>query len=208
MGLIQQDGLFYLTSPPEKDIEWTEAGADAAYRFLQKLWHFLSPQEAYEISLNYDHKILLCLKEYSHYLEKMAYNKAIAKIYEIANLLSVMFKKRLAPSKDIIESVLICLYPMIPFISYEIYQKWDFKISLPQAIWPDFSHISDETHDFTCAVQILGKLRGTVNVPKNITQASLEETVKKLPLYAKYIDGKTIRKIIYVKGKIINYVIS
>ena len=100
-----------------------------------------------------------------------------------------------------------CLYPLIPFISYEIYETWNFETDLRDMTWPDFSKVSHIADEVTVAVQILGKLRGTITVPANSNQDYIVSEVEKLSVYEKYIEGKNVKKIIYVPNKIINYVV-
>lgn len=196
-------------SPPDKDVEWTEDGAEGAYKFMQKLWTLLAPTEAgNDFDKATSHKIMLCLKDYSEAIERLAYNKAIAKIYEMASIIGQAQKKGMTLPKALAQDILTCLYPLIPFISYEIYKGWNFDKALTKLSWPDFSKVSDVADEVTVAVQILGKLRGTLLVPANSNQEHIESEVQKLALYEKYLEGQTIKKVIYVPNKIINYVVT
>ncbi|MEM6602655.1 MAG: leucine--tRNA ligase [Pseudomonadota bacterium] len=196
-------------SPPEKDVEWTEEGVEAAYKFMQKLWVLLSQSGQPEGTATKEtsHKIMLCLKEYDAALEKFAFNKAIAKIYEIANIISSAHKKNQPIDAGIIQNILICLYAIIPFLAMEIYKGWDYKTAIQDMSWPDMAKISDVSDEVTVAVQVLGKLRGTLLIPANSAQDFVEQQVHALPVYDKYIRDKTVKKIIYVPNKIINYVV-
>ena len=90
-------------SPPDKDVEWTEDGAEGAYKFMQKLWSLLAPAENQDNLFDKAscHKIKLCLKEYSEAIERLAYNKSIAKIYEMAAAISAAQKKGQSLPKDL-----------------------------------------------------------------------------------------------------------
>ena len=197
-------------SPPEKDVEWTEEGIEAAYRFIQKIWGMLQPdlnQNNERLSDAICQKIRLCLKDYEKFLEKLAYNKSVAKIYELFNILSQEQKKAVFIPEDLKRDIFVCLYPMIPFIMYELWNLHGFKEDINCVSWPDFSSIEDINHDVIIAVQILGKLRGTITVSKDVTQEEVESHIRETSIYKKFIEGKNIKKIIYVPHKIINYVI-
>ena len=195
-------------SPPDKDVEWTENGVEGAYKFLQKFWTIMSPIDKGDVfDNNTQHKIKLCLKDYSEALEKLAYNKAIAKIYELSSIISSAQKKGLRLPNDIAQMILVCLYPMVPFISFEIYNLWGFENDIRDQNWPDFKDVNDLSDEVTIAVQVLGKLRGTLTVPANTSQLDIEKEIQSLSLYDKYIQGKNIKKVIYIPNKIINYVV-
>lgn len=201
---------FVLTdTPPEKDIEWTSSGIDAAYKFINRVWTYLTSESTDKI-LDSDQQdnIRLLLKDYTKNIENMVYNKSLAKIYELFNMLQSELKKGFSISKQLKSEILICLYPVIPFIATELWQEFEVeKGALSDQSWPDYSKIQPKISEWTIAVQILGKMRGTVSVPAASNQNDVENIVKNSPIYDKYIQGKEIKKTIYVAGKIINYVI-
>ncbi len=200
---------FVLTdTPPEKDIEWTDSGVEASYKFMNRIWT--------QLLINSDNPVLsdekinnlrLYLKEYTSYLETMLYNKALAKIYELFNALQADIKNGFSLSKQLKSEILICLYPVIPFITTALWQELEFLGTLSEQKWPDYSTLMPIVSGLTLAVQVLGKMRGTISAPVDATQNDIENIVKQSIIFDKYLKDTTIKKVIYVKGKIINYVV-
>jgi leucyl-tRNA synthetase len=150
----------------------------------------------------------LFLKEYTHNLELMVYNKALAKIYELFNTIQVEIKNGFSVPKHLKSEILICIYPVIPFVTTELWQELELPKSLAEQQWPDYSHILPVISDLTIAVQILGKMRGTVSAPVGVNQNHIEDIVKKSSIFDKYLKDKIVKKVIYVEGRIINYVVA
>lgn len=203
--------LFVLSdSPPEKDIEWTDAGIEAAYRFIQRIWTVMTQNQFYQnklISNDDKNKIHLLLKDYHKFLEELAYNKAIAKIYELFNVIGQLQKNEVGLDKELTLQIIIYLNPLIPFMMNEIFELYGFEGSLTMQKWPDFSNVQEEKSKAVIAVQVLGKLRGTVEVPIDSPQDAIENSIKSEGFYKKYIEGQNVKKIIFIKNKILNYVI-
>jgi leucyl-tRNA synthetase len=201
---------FVLTdTPPEKDIEWTDAGVEAAYRFINRIWtNLLNTDNSLACSTETVNNLKLHLKEYSHYLETMLYNKALAKIYELFNALQIEMKNGYSIPNELKSEILICLYPVIPFVTTELWKELDFSGVLSEQKWPDYTDIVPIVSELTIAVQVLGKMRGTIAVPVAANQDDIENHVKNSPIFDKYIKDMTVKKVIYVKGKIINYVVG
>lgn len=202
---------FVLTdTPPEKDIEWTDAGIEASYKFMNRIWIILLSKDNKnnKISNEKENNLKLYLKEYTAYIEIMLYNKALAKIYELFNSIQQIIKEGFSLSDNFIKEILICLYPVIPFITSEIWHELALEGELSAQRWPNYSDIVLVISEITIAVQVLGKMRGTVSVVFGASQNDVESAVKNSQIYDKYINGFDIKKIIYVKDKIINYVIT
>lgn len=201
---------FVLTdTPPEKDIEWTDAGVEAAYKFINRIWtNLLISNDNPELNAEQTNNLRLFLKEYTHNLESMIYNKALAKIYELFNALQVEIKNGFSVPKHLKSEILICLYPVIPFVTTELWQELELPKSLAEQQWPDYSQIVPVISDLTIAVQVLGKMRGTISAPVGVNQNHIEDIVKKSSIFDKYLKDKIIKKVIYVEGKIINYVVA
>jgi len=202
---------FVLTdTPPEKDIEWTDEGVEASYKFINRIWTILSttyPDTAKPFTQQQENHLRLILKEYTQFLEKMIYNKALAKIYELFNFIQKEVKNDYKLSDVIISEILICLYPIVPFITTDLWYRFNSDHPLFLQKWPDYSAIIPIISELTIAVQILGKMRGTVTVKADATQDDVEKAVQETSIFDKYIKDKTIKKVIYVTGKIINYVV-
>jgi leucyl-tRNA synthetase len=200
-------------SPPEKDMIWSDEGISGVHKFIKKLWSVL--QEAPQTQVidgAFEREIRVILKAYETFIEELALNKAVAKIYELYNRLIEQTKKhsdrQVKFSRSLLNDILICLYPIIPFLSAELYQHHGFPGKIQDAEWSDFSQVQAVKLSSEVAVQIAGKTRGTVTLETDATEEIALAAVKQNPGFEKYFEGKTVRKIIYVQNKIINYVVS
>jgi leucyl-tRNA synthetase len=202
---------FVLTdTPPDKDIEWTSSGIEASYKFIGRIWTLLldGSNKVDEFDMVLNTKVRHILYEYTNFLSQMSYNKALAKIYELFNLVQENARKSNFIDVSLKREILICLYPVIPFVTTQIWEELGSYGFLSEQSWPDFSSAQIIEEDYTIAVQILGKMRGTLKVPMSFTQTDIEKLMKNTDIYDKYIAHKKLKKVIFVHGKIINYVVS
>ena len=211
-----------LDSPPERDLEWTEAGVEGAWRYLHRIWRAvtepaqpfadpgagkpdsLSPkaEEAYRAC----HKAILQVGES---IERFRFNSAVAQIRELTNQLIALD----GSSADEAwvrrygwEIAVQLLAPMVPHIAEALWAELGHREMLVDTAWPDADRSLAEDDVVTIGVQINGKLRGTVDVPKGTDKESLIALALDLPNVQKTLDGKEPRKIIAVPDKIVNLV--
>ncbi len=207
--------LFILSdSPPEKDVQWSEQGMVSSYKFIQKLW-LLHTEIKRDILI--ENKELIdeeiekftnqLISKFTYNLDKFNYNVIIANMYETYNYLInyIKTKKKIKNLKENYRKILICFCPIIPHFSYECLKDLELSTDLK---WPDFdkSVLSEEKINFV--IQINGKKRAILNEKKDITETILLEKLKKDKIVNKYISKKEIRKIIFVKNRLINILIN
>ncbi|MFT6212740.1 MAG: leucyl-tRNA synthetase, partial [Alphaproteobacteria bacterium] len=131
---------FVLTdTPPDKDIEWTDSGIEAAYKFVNRIWTILTELHERNSVLPPDQEndIRLLLKEYSKDLNMMLYNKALAKIYTLFNTIQAAMKNGFTLSQAVKSEILICLYPVLPFVTTELWQEIGMTSDIIDQKWPD-----------------------------------------------------------------------
>lgn len=212
--------LFMLSdSPPEKDLDWSDAAIEGVYRYINRLWrmvyNFINYQEInneleqdkdIEYTRSQMHKTI---KFVSEDINDFHFNKAIARIRELTNLIAEIKLNKLTYEliKEGLEVIIRLLNPMIPHVTEELWELLGYKNSLVDNEWPRYDENLIADDKIIIAVQINGKLRETVKVNKDINKEEIEQLVIKLPNIIKQIDGKIIKKIIFVPGKIINIVI-
>lgn len=220
--------LFSLfASPPERDLEWSDQGVDGSYRFLNRVWKLV-----YELaplvsnagpvkkggSLSGEagklrriiHKTIKKVTEDVE--DRFHFNTAIAAIMELVNSISSFDAKKdpaCAPVlKEAVESVVLLLAPFVPHITEELWEGLGHKGGIGTAAWPVYDADAVVEDELTIVVQVNGKLRGKVTV----AAAATEEEVKGCALADEkvlaHLEGKTVRKIIYVPGKLLNIVVS
>jgi leucyl-tRNA synthetase len=195
--------LFMLSdSPPERDLEWTDAGIEGAWRYINRLWKLvLTPESRIpnpESLKKMMHKTIAAVTDD---VEKFHFNKAIARIREFTN-----FMEENGASIEALEAAVILINPFMPHLAEELWLQLGHKTPLTQTPWPkaDVAYLADD--EVTVAVQVNGKLRGTVQLPKDAGQDQAEQKVLELAEIKAMLVGKEIAKKIYVPGRIFNIV--
>jgi len=216
--------LFMLSdSPPERDLDWTDSGVEGAWRYSNRLWRMITePKTALcESGAAKPEKMdAACEKVYrllhqtihavTSDLDTFHFNKAVARIRELTNTAG-----DLSGSEDgcdwvlraCYEAVIRMIEPMMPHLAEEIWQQLGHTPSLTEVPWPvaDESLLIDDS--VTIAVQVKGKLRGTLEAPRDADSKVIEEMALALPTVNSAIDGKEVRKVIVVPNRIVNVVI-
>jgi len=205
--------LFILSdSPPEKDIQWSEQGMIASYKFIQKLWilHGKFKNRIQENSNNEDIEISIfinqMIKKVNYNLEKFNYNVIVANLYEAYNFL---FQKLNNPidKKTLLDNYtkfLAVISPVIPHFSSECLS--DLKLN-PLQKWPevDKNLLKEDTVEYV--IQINGKKRAILKYMKDISQEELIKEIKNNQKTKKIIQDKKINKCFFVKNRLINILI-
>jgi leucyl-tRNA synthetase len=142
-------------------------------------------------------------------LEKFRFNSAVARVRELTNTLADLDRK--AAGGDTVfrlgmERVAQLLNPLMPHIAEEMWEALGHKTILADTPWPDFDPAMLQDDIITLAVQVNGKLRGTVDVAKGADTAACELAALALPAVQRQLDGKPPRKVIVVRDKIVNIV--
>ncbi len=208
-------------TPPDRDFEWSEAGIEGAWRFINKLWRLIATpsveladkntpkpenmaKEA-EAVYRLTHKIVYAVTEE---IEKFRFNTAIAKIRELVNALSSLKDCNGASYvyRYGLEKAVQLIAPIAPHISEEIWHILGNEGLILDAQWPQYDEklLSDDT--VTVAVQVLGKMRGTIELAKDAPEAEAREKALQLPTVLAQVGEKPIKKFIYVPNRIVNIV--
>ncbi len=212
------------TSPPEQSLEWSDTAIEGSYRFLKRIWNLLSerkqfsekhPDQFTKQELELRQKSHITLKKVTHdYAERNSFNTAIASIMELLNAVPESFKANDATLAqrfcldEVIQFTLKMLSPITPHISLYLWQEYsesdgnDFENS-----WPIYNEEFLQLEDFQLIIQVNGKVRGKENVSVDTEQAEIELLAKENENVKKIIANHPIKKVIYVKEKLINFVI-
>ena len=199
-------------SPPEKDIQWSDSGVISSNKFLQKIWNL--NQLIIKRKETFNDKVLI--KEFSSMIDNLVYkidksiesfkfNVAIAHFYEAYNLFVKNINSNLSNECFIesIEKIMKLMIPFTPHLAHECLVSLKCK-NIDQ--WPKVKVNLHEELKF--AVQINGKTRDIINIKKDSEQERVDEIIKKSSKANKFLENKKILKIIFVKNKIINYIIK
>ena len=149
------------------------------------------------------------LEGVEHDLERFHFNRAIARIRELSNNFSNFTDN--TPADQIIrrktlEMILVMLSPMVPHLAEELWQHLGYETGIQEAGWPELDASLLEQNHVTLAIQVNGKLRATLEVARDLSEDEIKKSALALENVEKTLDGKNLRKVIYVPEKIINFV--
>ncbi len=214
-------------APPERDFEWIESGIEGAHRFLNRLWDFviktlplirelesekINPEGLSKEGKELRRKTHWTIKKFAQEMEKnYQFNTAIASVMELLNLLED-FKPQTQEDKkavkEAVEVVLKLLYPITPHICEELWERLGRKTRLHEEGYPTYDEEALRQEEVEIPVQINGKVRAKVTIPFGATQEEVLKIAQEQPNVQKYLEGKEIRKVIYIPNKLINIVVK
>ena len=206
--------IFILSdSPPEKDVQWSEEGMNSSYKFIQKLW-VLNQKILEEIKSNHpsnsDNSIEKItnqfVKNVTNNIDNFAYNKIIANFHEMYSSLNKILSNKIERERLIknYKKILITMSPVIPHFSKECLELIDEKEKIR---WPEVNEefLIEDKKNFV--IQINGKTRGIIAADKNISEKILLTKINENSKLKNYIEGKTIKKTIFIAEKLINIMV-
>ncbi len=214
-------------APPENDLVWKDEGVDGVHRFLTRVWNMVQQRmdelknaavfdgnaaalsDAGQELRKLTHQTIKGVTEDVH--ERFHFNTAIAKIMEFMNAIS---KFRVdgkndadaAVQKEAVLALTNLLSPFAPHICEEIWQLLGQSGNVATTAWPSFDEEAIKENTITIAIQVMGKMRGTVEAPAGCSKEEMEKLALAHENIQKHIEGKTIRKVIVVPGKLVNIV--
>ena len=196
-------------SPPERDLEWSEAGIEGCWRFVQRLWRLTSQVSGAEGSDKaLDRKTHQVISGVGVDIEALAFNKAVAKIYDLANAIE---KAAPSASRDAaIRTIVLLSSPMVPHLAEEAWTVLGVQLGgglIADAAWPAVDPKFLEEDEVTIAIQVRGKLRDTLTVAKGLPQAEIEALALASQKVQHAVDGADIKKIIVVPDRLVNIVL-
>ena len=214
-------------SPPERDVIWTESGVEGAHRFVQKVWRLVGEAAPFlkdiEGCASTDgdsaaisraaHKTLKLVGED---IDKLAFNKAVARIHELVNTLSAPLtaatKGKSDPAtlgalRDAVGILIAIMAPMTPHLCEECNRLLGNGTLVAQMDWPQYEEDLVTEDTVTLPVQINGKKRSELTIARDADQVAVEKAVLELSVVQAAMDGKTPRKIIVVPLRIVNIVV-
>lgn len=211
-------------SPAEMTLEWQESGVEGANRFLKRLWRLAfehlaqGPVSALDVAaLNADQKALrrdlhkTIAKVSDDIGRRQTFNTAIAAVMELMNKLTRMpqeTEQDRALLQEALMAVVRMLYPITPHICFALWQELGGEGDIDVAPWPVADEAAMVEDSKLVVVQVNGKLRGKVTVAADATEEQVKEVAFADANIAKHMEGVSIRKVIYVPGKLLNVVVG
>ncbi|UXN62138.1 leucine--tRNA ligase [Phyllobacterium zundukense] len=213
-------------SPPERDVIWTEAGVEGAHRFVQRVWRLIS--EAAEVlktaepaaasegeALQVSKAAHKTVKAVGEDIEKLAFNKAVARLYELVNILSGPLQKiaageadkaMIAACREATNMLIAMIAPMMPHLAEECWKALNGKDLIAHQPWPTYDEALIVENDVTLPVQINGKKRGDLTIARDADQLAVEKAALALDFVRAALNGNPPKKVIIVPQRIINVV--
>jgi leucyl-tRNA synthetase len=217
--------------PPEKDVEWIDRSVEGCSRFLSRLWRAVEAVSGFEAGgsapapeglpageLALLRKSHWAIKKVRNDIEKkFHFNTAISAVMELVNEMYRLIPEK--PGDEIpgsaqkvlrfaAESAVQMISAMTPHICEEMWQRLGHSTTLLETPFPEHDESLLKTDTVNVVVQVNGKLRGNISVPAGAGQDEAEREAREDESITKWLDGKTLRKTIYVKDKLINFVVS
>ena len=194
-------------SPPERDLEWSENGIEGAWRFVQRLWRLVGDTtEAGEGDADraLDQKVHRTTAGIAADIQALQFNKAVAKVYELT---SAIEKAPASASRTAaVDTLLRLVAPMVPHLAEEAWALRGSAGLIASADWPEVDPALLVDNEVTIAVQVNGKLRDTLLLPKGTDRAVLEAAALASDKIVRLLEGKAPRKIVVVPDRLVNLV--
>jgi leucyl-tRNA synthetase len=209
-------------SPPERDLEWTDTGIEGIWRYVNRLWRLVSEPAtplppagaAAPVALA---PALVAIRRLTHKtiaavtddIDKFRFNRAVARIRELTNALEGIAGDTPgagAVLREGLDAVTRLLGPMMPHLAEEMWQSLGHDEMLADVPWPKADADLARDEQVTIAVQVNGKLRATLDFPRDAAAGEVEEAALALPQIMRLLDGKAPRKVVVVPNRIVSVV--
>jgi leucyl-tRNA synthetase len=204
-------------APPEKDLEWEDADVEGQQRFLNRVWRLVTSFAetrqngiSKKVDKNLRRAIHIAIKEVSEDFDGgYQLNTAISEMMKLSNALQDAEDKSSATFLEGIETLLTLLAPFAPHIAEELWSLIGHQDSIHLQTWLTHDPDALTVDEITLVIQINGKVRGSLQVPSSASndKQALEEYARSSEAAQKYLEGKEIKKVIAVVGKLVNFVV-
>jgi len=204
-------------TPPERDIEWTEAGAEGCWRFVQRIWRIATESEnlapigtpvnaAEDASLELRRATHRAIAAVTEDLAALRFNRAVARIYELTNAIGAAETADGASRREAIETLILLIGPMMPHLAEGAWAELGHATPVIETAWPKADAALVQSDTVKMAVQVNGKLRGTIEIAKDLSEDAVKEMALALEGVVRALEGKAPRRVIVVPGRIVNVV--
>jgi leucyl-tRNA synthetase len=205
-------------APPEKDLEWDDADVEGQFRFINRIWKLvtgftsITTQPSGELSKSEKdlrRSIHIAIQAITEDLDgEYQFNTAVSELMKLSNALTDTDAKTSPVYAEGITTLLLLLAPFAPHLAAELWQMLGHHDSVHAQSWPQLDETALVAEEMTLVIQIMGKTRGTIQVPTNSDRVALETYAKESAIFQKYADGKEVKKVIVVPGKLVNFIIA
>ncbi|MFE1744561.1 leucine--tRNA ligase [Coleofasciculus sp. H7-2] len=209
-------------APPEKDLEWDDADVEGQFRFLNRVWRLVAefvaqippspPDKGGE--MNKGEKDLRraihgAIQAVTEDLEgEYQFNTAISELMKLSNALADAKCKDSPVYAEGIETLIYLMAPFAPHIAEELWHTIGYSDSVHTQTWPSVDPTALVVDEITLVIQVMGKTRGAIQVPADANREALEQYACESEVAQRFIEGKEIKKVIVVPGKLVNFVVG
>ncbi|MEM9469613.1 MAG: leucine--tRNA ligase, partial [Pseudomonadota bacterium] len=215
--------LFILSdSPPDRDLEWTEGGIEGAWRYINKIHRSIleakgslpekgtaTPKEFFDAAQKLRSQVHQTIVSVAKNIDDFHMNKAVASLRELSNALVAFTPKDDADQwalREGYEAFLIMINPMMPHLAEEMWQELGHDTILADTAWPKANESLLANESVTIGVQVNGKVRATITMAADASKDEYEKVALEQDGVQKALDGKSVKKMIVVPGRIVNVV--
>lgn len=212
-------------TPPERDIEWTEAGIEGAWRFTQKIWRLVDeaagtlapPGKSAPMILGDESRAMRkathrAIAAVTDDIERFHFNRAVARIYELSNSINAFISHTGDAAgaefalREALETIIMLVAPMMPHLAEECWAALGHTRLLVHTPWPVADPALTHEDNVVIIVQVNGKRRGELAVAPGTPKAELERQALAIEAVTRHLEGKTVRKVVVVPDRIVNVV--
>lgn len=212
-------------APPEKDLEWDDADVEGQFRFLNRVWRLVtefigsqnlssgsattSPgQELAKPEKELRRAIHTAIQKVTEDVQgEYQFNTAVSELMKLSNALTDSSKDSPVYAEGI-KTLVLLLAPLAPHIAEELWHNLGYSDSVHTQSWPTVDPAALVVDEITLVIQILGKTRGTIQVPATASREALEQYARDSAVGQRYLTDKEVKKVIIVPGKLINFVVA
>ncbi len=209
-------------SPPERDMEWTDAGVQGAYRYLGRIARLIdeavarvpppgtnAPDAMCDAALEMRRATHKAIAAVTEDIEKFRFNRSVARIYELTNNIAAAATGAGADwaLREAVEALVLLMAPMMPHLAEEMWQRLGHDTMLVDTPWPEADLALTADDRVTIVVQVNGKLRGRVDMPRDTSDETAEAAARDVANVQAALAGKTVRKTIVVPNRLVNFVV-
>ncbi|MBD1924045.1 leucine--tRNA ligase [Microcoleus sp. FACHB-831] len=212
-------------APPEKDLEWDDADVEGQFRFLNRVWRLVADFNTQQLTQGTEkaktqnpkskidkdlrRAIHLAIKSVTEDLEgEYQFNTAVSELMKLSNAIADSTSKNSPVYTEAIETLILLMAPFAPHVADELWYAIGHKESVHTQSWPKADPTALVVDEITLVIQVMGKVRGTIQVPSQADKEALEKYARESEVVQRFIEGKEIKKVIVVPGKLVNFVVG
>jgi leucyl-tRNA synthetase len=197
-------------SPPTNTLEWSDESVEGSYRFLRRVWtfacRFSRATKSKDVDKEVRFRIHSELRQAGYDIQRQQFNTVASACMKILNALEEIEDWN-ATTEEGLSILLRLLSPIAPHITHHLWRELRFGEDIMTAAWPEPDPAALEQDEIELVVQVNGKLRGSIRVPKAADRVAIEQLALSNPNVQKFVAGQTVRKVVVVPGRLVNLVV-